>query len=319
MNTLFCRPDRLNHQLFVIVPVFNPMRSRMLWKLYQDFRKRVFEAGAILVTVECAFGNRDFVLTDPTNPYDVQLRTRHILWLKENLIRIGVSRLPLGWQYVAWCDADMLLVRDDWADETMHQLQDYPIIQMYSQFQDLDAQYETNGRLHRSFMDVHLYGGTSPIGAASGTGGGGARGTPGLAWACTRETWDALGGIPDTGILGSGDMFLAHALIGNLQNVLNKKFHPRYRESILIYQERAEKYVRRNVGLMKGLALHYFHGRKIKRGYGVRDEILIRNAFDPSVDLQVDGYGVWQLTDRSPQLKNEIREYFRSRCEEDGW
>jgi len=317
LKTFFSRPDRVNDKLFVVTPIFNAMRSRKLWSLYQDFRKRVHEAGAILITVECAFGDRDFVVTQADDPYDVQVRTQHVLWLKENLIRIGVSRLPLGWRYLTWCDADMVLVRDDWADEVIHQLQDYPILQIYSQFQDLDPDCEVNGPLHRSFMNCHMNGGPSPQGCYPY--GPGPHGTPGLAWACTREAWDALGGIPDTGILGSGDYYLANALVGRLDKVLRKDFHPRYRESVLIYQDRAERYIRGDVGLLKGLALHYFHGAKSKRGYGTRDEILVRNQFRPDLDLKVDWQGVFQLTDRSAQLKNEIRQYFRSRCEADGW
>jgi hypothetical protein len=44
--------------------------------------------------VELAFGNRPFEVTDPDNPRHVQVRSGHELWHKENLVNLGVARLP---------------------------------------------------------------------------------------------------------------------------------------------------------------------------------------------------------------------------------
>src|SRR5690348_15719817 len=135
---MFSRPDRLHDPLYVICPIFNATRYRSRWRLYEDFAKHVHEAGAVLITVEAAFGERDFVVTQADDPFDVQLRTQSELWLKEKMINIGFMRAAaFGAKYLAWIDGDTHFSRNDWADETLHQLQHYNFVQMWSQYQDL--------------------------------------------------------------------------------------------------------------------------------------------------------------------------------------
>src|SRR4051812_49367686 len=98
----FRRPDQVSAPLYVVTPIFNPVRYRSRWKLYEDFARRVEQAGAILYTVEVAFGERAFAVTEAGHPRHIQLRTDHELWLKENIINVGVARLPHDWKYVAW-------------------------------------------------------------------------------------------------------------------------------------------------------------------------------------------------------------------------
>src|SRR3954466_3874591 len=114
-KTLFGRPDRLADPLYVVTPVFNACRFRSRWKLYEDFVRMVEHSGAILYTVEVAFGDRDFVVTQPDNPRHLQLRTWHEIWLKEHSINLLVERLPRDWKYCAWVDADVFFSRYDWA------------------------------------------------------------------------------------------------------------------------------------------------------------------------------------------------------------
>jgi hypothetical protein len=326
---MFQRPDRVRGRsggraaLYVVCPIFNPMRWWSRWDLYADFRKRVGEAGAVLVTVEAAFGEREFVVTDPSNPLDVQVRTRSELWLKENLINIGLSRLPADAEYVAWVDADVRFARDDWADETVHQLQHYAFVQMWSQFQDLTPDNELVG-VARSFMGCRLGGHQSSVIAGkqppSYTGpdkpNRGYPGATGLAWAARREALDAVGGLIDFSILGACDWYMAHALVGALGTVAKKEWTDAHLAQMLVWQDRAERHVRRNVGVVKGLALHYWHGPKAQRKYRTRDNILVQHGFDPLVDLKKDVQGLYQLTTQKPGLRDAIMEYFRERNED---
>ena len=45
---LFSRPDQIKEPLYVITSVFNAVRYRTRWKLYQDFVRMVEASGAIL-------------------------------------------------------------------------------------------------------------------------------------------------------------------------------------------------------------------------------------------------------------------------------
>jgi len=43
----------------------------------------------VLYTVEISYGDRPFEVTTPDNPRDLQLRTEHELWHKENALISG--------------------------------------------------------------------------------------------------------------------------------------------------------------------------------------------------------------------------------------
>jgi hypothetical protein len=325
---LFSRPDRVHAPLYVVCPVINAARFRTRWKHYEDFAKHAAEAGAILYTVEVAFGDRDFVVTQRGNPRHVQLRTQHELWLKERAINIAVSRLPEEWRYVAWVDPDCLFTRHDWADETVQTLQHYPVAQMWSQLVDVDSNFEVVAHL-RSFMSVQTHGPTPAkcdyaSAMKSRIGLGQKFGSPGLAWAARREAWNELGGIIDSSILGAGDWYFAHAIMGTMAKALEKRndLTAPFVKKLLQYQEHVKRAkwsgrsIAGNVGLVKGTAVHYWHGPRNNRGYGTRGEILTRHGFDPERDLLVDWQGLYQLTDRRPGLRREIQEYFKQRNED---
>jgi hypothetical protein len=319
--TLFQRPDRLADPLYVVTTVFNATRWRSRWKLYEDFAKMVAEAGAILYTVEVAFGERAFAVTSPTNPRHVQLRTKDELWLKENAINVGVGRLPATWKYVAWVDADVVFARGDWANETLHQLQHYAVVQMWSQFQDLTSDHELVGTAH-GFMANYLNGVQAPKdwrpGYPYGYAAGGYPGAPGLAWACTRTAWNTFGGLLDICILGACDWYMAWGLIGQLERVLNPKYTTGYLNRLRRWQRNAAP-LQHNIGVVPGLALHYWHGAKAGRKYQTRDQVLIRRAFDPDHDLWFDWQGLYQLRvedARTRGLRDDLRTYFRERDED---
>ncbi len=286
---MFERGDKLDQKLYVITPVFNAARFRSRWRLFEDFRRMVEQSGAILYVVEVAFGDRDFVVTSPHNPRDIQMRTFQELWLKENIINLGVQRLPLGWQKMAWIDGDVHFARYDWYDETLHQLEHHPVVQMWSTLHDLNSNHELVGTI-RSFADVWLNGGPKiehvkpphpvhpphpphpphphgpdypyPYPEPNGHDRKGYPGAPGLAWAMRREAWQQLGGLIDYCILGAGDWYMAHALTGQANRVIKPNMG-RLGEKILQWEDRArkslweERPILGNLGVVKGMALHY--------------------------------------------------------------
>ena len=107
-------------KLYVVTPIINPRRYESRYKLYEKFQKMANDSGAVLYTIEAAYGNRPFQITDPSNPQNIQVRTNTELWHKENLINMAVQRLPSDWEYVAWIDADVSFARPDWVAETIH-------------------------------------------------------------------------------------------------------------------------------------------------------------------------------------------------------
>src|SRR5712692_5719226 len=99
---------------WVVTMLSNPVRYRRRYELYWKFKEFCQQAGVNLVTVEQAFGNRQFMVTTPDDPYALQCRTVEELWHKENMINMGIRHacmlaqrfgLPLV-REVAWVDAD---------------------------------------------------------------------------------------------------------------------------------------------------------------------------------------------------------------------
>lgn len=316
---LFSRPDRLHDPLYVVTTVFNSPRYRTRWKLYQDFALRVERAGAKLYTVEVAFGDRDFSVTDPANPQHLQLRTSSELWLKENAINLGVARLPADWKYVAWVDADIAFVRDDWANETIHALQHYKVVQMWSEAQDLSPDHELHQK-HQSFAWCwnHLPQDPTPSGPYyyAPKRGGKWMWHPGYAWACRRSVWDALGGLLDVCPLGAGDMHMAWGMVGEIERSIDRRMHREYIDHLRQWGQRAQAAVNLDIGMVPGLILHHWHGPKAARQYATRGQILTQEQFSPLKHLYRDWQGLWQIAETHPKLRNRIREYFRQRDED---
>lgn len=332
LKTFFRRPDRVRSPLHVVTTVFNSARYRSRWKLYQDFVHMVRDSGAALTTVEVAFGEREHAF-DPDNDEHrvdnlVRLRTRHEMWLKECALNIGVSRLPPDWEYVAWVDADVTFVRPDWADETVHRLQHWPVVQMWSEAMDMTSEHEL---MHhwKSLMHVHAMGlpTTPPPGQfgyypypAVKPGGLVPYPHAGYAWAMRRDAWDHLGGLFDKAILGAADWHMGHALLGQVEHTISRGYHPRYKALLREWEARAERHIRRNVGLVPGTVVHHWHGSKQARRYQTRNNILIEEQYNPDTDVKRDWQGVYQLTDkggpRSLALRDKVRRYFHERNED---
>lgn len=333
LNTPPLPPAELQHgsentlpPLHVITVISNPVRSNARAQLYYEFAHRAEYAGAILHTVELAFGNRPFNVTRADNPHHYQFRTDQELWHKENLINLGISRLPDDWKYVAWVDADVAFTNPNWVNETVQQLQHYRIVQMFNWASDLGPDYAPLPfSQHRGFVYGWSLNPSIPAVAGPGGGSGYPYGTPGkggslyhpgYAWAARRETIDALGGLIDWAVLGAADYHMAQCLIGHYERALYAGIHENYRGMVKGWQDRADVHVNRNIGYVDTSVVHYWHGKKADRRYWTRNKVLVDANFDPTVDIIRDHRGVLALSGNKIGLRDGIRSYFRQRNED---
>jgi hypothetical protein len=297
-------------QLHVVTAISNPCRYKSRYALYRAFAARMAAAGVTLWTVEAAFGDREHAVTSADDAHHIQVRIHDEYWHKESLLNHGIARLPMDWQYVAWIDADVEFVRDDWATETLHALQHYDVVQPWSHADDLGPHRERI-ESHTSFCFCHLKGHSYEQGRKYGP-----FWHPGFAWAARRRAIEGLGGLLDWPILGAADHHMALALVGNVGASAAGGLHPSYYRNLHIYQDRAEAHVRRNIGYVPGLLLHHWHGKKANRQYQERWSILQKHQFDPDTDLKRDSRGLYQLTNRKIGLRDDLRAYFRARNED---
>ena len=210
---------------------------------------------------------------------------------------------------MAWIDTDIEFKNENWALETIEQLQSYKVLQLFSHCIDLGVKNETL-HVHMGFAYQYVNGETWKEPKYGGTW------HPGYAWAMRRDAYDNIGGLMDFPILGSGDHHMSLAFIGLVNKYINSKLHPHYKLLCNIFQERCEKFIRRNIGFVHGTILHYFHGNKADRRYQDRWKILTDNQFDPLRDIIKDSQGLWKLEGSKIKLRDDIMMYFRQRNED---
>jgi hypothetical protein len=308
----------MNKILHVVAVISNPCRFKSRYDLYWKFKAHMDANPHVrLMTVEIAFGDRPFEVTTAGDPQCLQLRTFDELWHKENMINLGVQRLPSDWEYMAWIDADVefpnTIRKVDWALETIHQLQHHQVVQMFQQAIDTGPNGEAF-QMHQGFAYSYLSGKPRAVPGKY------AHWHPGFAWAMRREAWDMLGGIYDVSILGSGDHLMAWGLIGEGIDQLPSTMSQGYRKSLHEWQRKADRLIHRDIGFVPGMLIHHWHGKKADRRYRDRWKILSDANFNPETDLKRDWQGLLQLDhDGSPRLirlRDDIRAYFRSRNED---
>jgi len=219
----------------------------------------------------------------------------------------------------------MVLPRE-WMEKTSLALDHYEIVQMWEHLINFgpDNQPVTGPQL--SFMATYAKAGfTVPKGRAikhtlNGHSGMITFGRPGLAWAANVSAISKIGGLLDFCILGSGDWHMAHALVGAVdQGTAEATKLSSYSRKIFEFQERCERWIKRDVGYVPVTVGHWWHGSKENRQYGTRGQILIDAGYDPNIDIKYDAQGLIQLETWEPRqivLRDRIRGYVGSRRED---
>lgn len=296
----------------MIAVISNPVRYASRVALYEEFKKQMDgNPHVVLHTIEVAFGDRPFEIPDA----ELKFRTYDEIWHKENMINLMIQRLPYNWEYVAWIDADIEFHRKDWAQETLHQLQHYMIVQMFQNAIDLGPTGEIIGT-HNGFVWSYIQGKPRPTKNCYGY--SQPHWHPGFAWAARREAIDLIGGLYDVSMLGSGDHLMAWGLIG--ENKLPNTMTDGYIKSLQHWIDRAERTITRDIGYVQGTLSHFFHGKKRDRRYNSRWAILEKHKFCPVKDIKRDFQGLYQLehdgSSRMIQFRDDLRGYFRARNED---
>jgi hypothetical protein len=329
-------PDKL----YVTTVLENPLRWRSRYKNYWLFEAMCNKAGVELYTVEIAFGGRSFEITEAGNSHHLQLRTHDELLHKENALNLLIQRLPPEAQKIATLDADIEFTRADWAQETLHLLDHYKVLQLFSHSMDVGPECEPL-HVHESFVmhelalephnptddprpthhagkhRVEIEPAPPEIPYYAGMEGKQKKYVlwhPGLAWAWRKTALNQLGGLMDWILGGAADHYMALALFNKLtrwKGATLYKFPEGYQKPCFEWQDRAERHIRRNIGYLPGTVLHHWHGAKFNRQYISREMFAASVGFDPGHHLKRDWQGLWQLHDDGSVEYIKIRDGLR--------
>lgn len=311
-------PD-IDTALHIVTAYSNPMRWESRQRVQTIYENAIIKTpGVHLTTVECQYGDRPFELADSAQINRVRVRAKTICWNKENLLNIGISRLPEGWKYVAWIDGDVLFRKSSWASEAIHALQQYDIIQPWSDAYDLGPRDE-HLQAHKSFCSQY-WGDKSVVakGPSWWTFLGGPYIYPhtGYAWCATRQALEWVGGLLEGGMSGAGDHHMALSLVGEAKYSMPGGLMWSYQRNVYQWQQRAVYHINKNIGFLHGTLEHQWHGRKSDRRYVERWDIIIDNKYDLDTDIKKNTYGVTELAGNKPALTHDIDQYFRLRNED---
>jgi len=332
----FIKPDKVSKPFYVITSIFNPIRFSSRWDTYFKWEKHILDSGAHLITVEAAFGDREFVITKPYNERHqiINVRAASEIWLKENLNNIGTRYLPDDCEYFAFMDADIFMMSPTWVDDVIHKLQHFPIVQMFHDLIYLGPRGEylyTRVSFARKWIEgAELkYNGKvvqKPVASIYGDPYNdkdqkdkGEWGPPGGCWAYRRKEYEECDGLIDFCILGAADWYMAAGICGFMDQVL-APHSDGYRDALLQWERKALKAFRKNIGMLDQTVAHHWHGKNIDRGYGDREQILKNAKFNPATDLKTGSNGVIKLHDDGSErmriLAMHCHQYFDRRNED---
>lgn len=307
-----CQPV-VESPLYIILPYFNYCHFARRKQLFVEFVERYKRTpGVALVVVEAALQGDTFDLPNPMPDVFAHFRviTQEPIWLKENLINIGVSKLPDTWRMMAWIDADITFINTCWVDETKTSLTIAPlkVVQLFKTAANLGPDGEIY-KLNKGFSSCVLDYQESTKGKYTDM-------HPGFAWACSRKAYESMGGLIDWAILGSGDRHMALALIGNAVDSAPRTIHPDYKERLLAFEQKCQE-ANLRIGVIHGSILHHWHGRLSDRKYQERWNILCEHQYNPSADIcRSHRCGLIQFTKEGKRLVPDLFDYFQGRKED---
>lgn len=294
-------------QLYVILPYFNFCDFKRRQQLFIDFIERLKYTPGIRIVISEAFLNSRTRLPNLPVFGHFVFKTEDKLWLKENLVNLAVEKLPKNWKYMAWIDADIEFLNQNWVSETIDELQTSDIVQLFQTCVNLGPKNEAI-KIDKSFCYMFKDSGTQ-LSASDKYG----FWHTGYAWACRRKAWDTMGGLIDWAILGSGDRHMALAWIGKADTSYPSGIHQKYKNMVLDFEKACKDF---RVSYVWGTILHFWHGQFKDRRYKERWTILTPEKYDPTVDVGVNEDGLIQFSKKGQRLQKEFADYFKNRKED---
>ena len=305
---------RRTADLWVIASYFNSNGFETKLKNYELFADSLRRSCIPYLIVECVFPGQSFTL--PASPNVIRTHAGAVMWQKERLLNIAVSRLPPECTKVAWLDCDVLFENPRWAVEASSLLDTVPVVQLFEHVIRLPkgfTSYEGNGEIWEGFASVCQ---RRPNLLLSGD--FSRHGHTGFAWAARRAVL-ATHGLYDACISGSGDHMMAHAFCGDWESKCIDRIlgdNTRHRDHFAAWSKRLYADVRAQVRAVPGVLLHLWHGETSNRRYVLRNQELAGFRFDPYTDIRLGAGGCWEWSGGKEELRQWAISYYASRSED---
>ena len=319
--------------LWLITTYFNPLGWRSRRRNYDIFRRHL---DARLLTVSWSpEGNHE--LDDEDADILIRVDGGDLMWQKERLINIGLAHLPDDCDLVGWVDCDILFQDPLWQEKTISLLRDHEVIQLYGNAAYLEAgspidagfrsslqrpsiiqawqSAENQDRLLKDQIRIReLSRDQAHYVPDAG------KGSMGFAWAAQRSWLQAMGGLHDRWVGGSGDTACAMTFLGIHEAYCHMLTRCGLGGSCSDHLRRWANRVHASsprLSSLKGTILHLHHGDLADRAYMSRQFDLLGTGFLPDEHLELDPSGAWRFNNAAPeQTRQMMASYFASRRED---
>lgn len=302
--------------LWGITTYFNPEKYNSKSINYRKFRESSKRQGLKLITIECSFGESPFELEKDDADILIQVRSNSVIWQKERLLNIGLENLPEECTKVAWLDADIIFLNNNWVSETNELLDNFKVVQLFEisvrlkkgqVFTDLsDFEYgPQNGEKRKSSVFIRNNKENVDYFPATGFG-----------WAIRRDIIEEIG-FYDKMILGGGDTVIVNSFYNKkeIYEYYNSSIEGLYQD-ILLWSNKMYDLVKDSVDNTNGTILHMYHGDMKNRLYEVRYKMIEKINFDIKKDIKINNYGCWEWNTENKKLSAIVKRYFSIRNED---
>lgn len=298
----------------VITSYFNPARYRTKRQNFDAFMDGMAKLGAKVRVIELAFGDDDFELKAGDDV--LQFRGTDVMWQKERLLNVAVSRLPPEITKVGWFDADLIFKEPDWLERTSEALEDFVVVQPFSHAVRLNRGNEDDGTglLYESFASCFV---RDPVPARTKL--FAAHGHTGFAWAAKRD-FLAECGLYDACLTGSGDHLMAHAFGAAvakspcMPHMIGPS--PAYGQHFVRWAVKARDAVGGKLGVVPGRILHLWHGDLGDRRYALMNRQFMTFGFNPDAHIRIGADGLWEWSGAPERMRQWARDFFENRNED---
>jgi hypothetical protein len=248
--------------------------------------------------------NNAFIIGIDSHVADLNFSTKDKIFLKENLLNLGIQNKLDEIKYIFWVDNDVIFEDNNWMEKAIQLFDNgFDVIQLfnicYHKHKDNSEKKPVAGFVYaKQKFNNH--------------------GHCGFAWGMRASVYKDIGGLYEHNIIGTGDGVMARSFIQEEIPFFSKtkKFDKKFAyfpfsqghcDSIQSYYNKCKDI---KVGYLEGRVYHDYHGELEKRQYIDRYKIYEKNNYDPLTMLQKHN-GIIQIKKEYIELKNHIEQFLR--------
>lgn len=258
----------------IITCFFNPQHSEYRNIVFNKYYNTIKHLNYRII--ECIIGDgKPQLLID--DPFITRIYTENLLFHKETLLNILIKDLPSKYKYVFWIDADVIFTNKNWVKDAVKVLQKNNIVQLFEYAIHLNRDEEKISfninnikyyyknkdkyklKIWRSFAsnikkdeinseiyDIH--------------------GHVGFAWGARLDILKKIL-LYDKALIGGADHIMAHACIGQIPHKCIKDAYSDEIENINKWSNGFYYSMKGELGYVKGVLYHLWHGDLENREY----------------------------------------------------